>query len=245
MGIKVCDVEDFLRDIPQDSADLVLADPPYGIDKDKSFGFNTTVDEWWEWCGVWISRSVKCLKLNGNMLIYASERNAWRLLSLASDMGLHQRRQIIWHYENAVGGHPNSLRREYETILWLSRAPKSFYKTIRVPYKSTERIKTPVYKNGRAWTPNPDGRLAGDVWNFPILAGKRFADERTEHPTQKPMSLTKRLVEHFSPPGGVVLIPFAGSGTECVAAEGLGRKWYASELRQDYVDIANRRLGGA
>ena len=97
-------------------------------------------------------------------------------------------------------------------------------------------------KNGKVWTPNPEGKHAGDVWNIPVLAGKRFASERVEHPTQKPMRICDRIVNHFSNPGDTILIPCAGSGSECVSALKNGRSFYAFEINKDYVTIANGRL---
>ena len=97
-------------------------------------------------------------------------------------------------------------------------------------------------KNGKVWTPNPEGRMAGDIWEFPTLAGKRFASEKVDHPTQKPLSITKRIINHFSNVNDLVLIPFAGSGTECVICKQLKRNFLAFELNQKYIEIANERL---
>jgi len=80
------------------------------------------------------------------------------------------------------------------------------------------------------------------VWRFPTLAGRRFAAERTEHPTQKPLALARRLVEHFSNPGERVVVPFVGSGSECVAALECGRSFVGSEINPAYVEIARERL---
>ena len=95
------------------------------------------------------------------------------------------------------------------------------------------------------WTPHPEGRQAGDVWTFPTLAGRRFANERTEHPTQKPLSLSRRLVEHFSNEGEMVVVPFVGSGSECVAAIECGRRFVGAEINAAYVDIARARISEA
>jgi site-specific DNA-methyltransferase (adenine-specific)/adenine-specific DNA-methyltransferase len=84
--------------------------------------------------------------------------------------------------------------------------------------------------------------MAGDVWRFPVLAGRRFRDEKVNHPTQKPLSISKRIVNHFSNPGELVLVPFAGSGSECLAARMCGRVFLGFELNPDYVEIANRRI---
>jgi site-specific DNA-methyltransferase (adenine-specific)/adenine-specific DNA-methyltransferase len=80
------------------------------------------------------------------------------------------------------------------------------------------------------------------VWRFPTLAGRRFAAERTEHPTQKPESLSRRLVEYFSNPGDLVVIPFVGSGTECVAALESARRFVGVDINPAYVRIAASRI---
>ena len=84
--------------------------------------------------------------------------------------------------------------------------------------------------------------MAGDIWNFPVLAGRRFRDEKVDHPTQKPLSISRRLVKHFSNPGDTVLVPFVGSGSECVAAKLEGRGHIGFELNPDYIRIAQGRL---
>ncbi|MBA7686933.1 Modification methylase MboII [subsurface metagenome] len=130
----------------------------------------------------------------------------------------------------------------YEPILWFSKGSGYTYHIIREPYKSTERLKHKITKNGKTWTPHPEGRMAGDIWHFPTLAGRRFRDEKVAHPTQKPLSISSRLVEHFSNPGDLVIIPFAGSGSECLAAAMAGRHYLGFELNSEYVTIANSRI---
>ena len=85
-------------------------------------------------------------------------------------------------------------------LLWFSKTKDYIYHEIREPYKSQERLKHKITKNGKVWTPHPEGRMAGDVWMFPVLAGRRFRDEKVDHPTQKPLSISRRLIKHFSNP---------------------------------------------
>ena len=152
------------------------------------------------------------------------------------------RRQIIWHYENGFAGYTKTLAAHYEPLLWFSKGDGYTYHAIREPYKSTERLKHRIIKNGKEWKPHPEGRLAGDVWKFPTLAGRRFRDEKVDHPTQKPMSISTRIVKHFSNKGEVVLVPFAGSGSECLAAAMCGRHFVGFELNPDYIAVTERRL---
>ena len=84
-----------------------------------------------------------------------------------------------------------------------------------------------------------------DVWEFALCQGsERIKNKsgRAAHPTQKPLELTRRLIEMSTKKGDKVLDPFIGSGTTAVAANELKRKWYGIESNPDYVKIAKTRL---
>ena len=239
------DALDLLKSLPDASVDLILADPPYALEKDKEFGegaYFRTRDEWLHWCKLWLNESKRVLAPRGNLFVYAIHHNACFLQCHLYDIGLEYRRQIIWHYENGWSKYRNGPACHYEPILWFAKGRDSTFHTIREPYKSVERLRHPITKNGKVWQPNPAGKQTGDVWGFPTLAGRRFADERTEHPTQKPLALSRRLVEHFSNPGDLVIVPFAGSGSECIAAIQAGRRFIGTEINPRYVEIARSRL---
>lgn len=239
------DTLDLLTSLPDECADLVVADPPYSIDKDKEFGkgaYFETRAEWLAWCKLWLREAKRILKPTGNVFIYAIHHNACFLQCYLYELELEYRRQIIWHYENGFSRHRNAPACHYEPLIWFSKSRDSTFHVIREPYKSQERLRHTITKKGKVWTPHPDGRQAGDVWRFPTLAGRRFAAERTKHPTQKPLALSRRLIEHFSNVGDLVVVPFAGSGSECVAAIEAGRRFVGSEINPDYVKIAEDRL---
>jgi DNA modification methylase len=158
------------------------------------------------------------------------------------EQGFSYRRQIIWRYENGFAGYTKTLAAHYEPVLWFSNGERYTYHEIREPYKSAERLKHPITKNGKVWTPNPAGRLAGDIWSFPVLAGRRFRDEKVDHPTQKPLSITNRIVQHFSNEGDLIVVPFVGSGTECVSAFANNRNYWGTDINKDYVDLAEKRI---
>lgn len=229
--------------IPDESAALVVADPPYNLNKD--FGQWKERDQrehWLPWSREWIKEAVRILKPDGSIFVYGIHHHLCWIQCHLYEIGLRYRRQIIWYYENGFAGYTKSLSAHYEPILWFSKGDKYTYHPIREPYKSTDRLKHKITKNGKTWVPNPDGRLAGDVWKFPTLAGRRFKDEKVDHPTQKPLSISRRIIEHFSDPGDIVLIPFVGSGSECLAAAMLGRRFVGFELNKSYVEIAEGRI---
>ncbi len=242
------DALEFLSTLPDSSADLIIADPPYSLEKDKEFGegaFFNSREEWLVWCKRWLGEAKRILKPTGNLFVYSIHHNACFLQCYMYEIGLEYRRQLIWHYENGWSKYSNGPACHYEPILWFAKRADSTFHVIREPYKSQERLKHVITKNGKVWKPHPDGRQAGDVWRVPTLAGRRFAKERTAHPTQKPLALSRRLVEHFSNAGDLVVVPFVGSGSECVAALEEGRHFVGAEINAAYVNIARARLADA
>lgn len=238
------DCVEFTRRLPNESVDLVIADPPYNIG--KNFGNNhdswPTPGHWVAWCSEWLRECYRILKPTGSIFVYSIHNYHCYIQCHLYELGFSYRRMIIWHYENGWAGFNKTLSAHYEPLLWFSKSKEYTYRIIREPYKSSERLKHTITKNGKVWKPNPEGRMAGDVWRFPTLAGRRFREEKVDHPTQKPMALTNRIVEHFSNPGDLIFIPFAGSGSECVSAKLNKRNFIATEINPDYVELAKKRL---
>ncbi len=228
--------------LPDDCCQLIIADPPYNLNKDFGEWKETEKKgEWLEWSKKWIDECKRILAPGGNLFIYGIHHHLCWIQCYLYEIGLNYRRQIIWNYENGFSGY-KTLSAHYEPLLWFSKGKQLTYNPIREPYKSTERLKNKITKNGKIWTPNPEGRLAGDVWAFPVLSGKRFANEKVDHPTQKPLSISNRIVRHFSNEGDLIVIPFAGSGSECVAAIQSNREFIGFELNSVYIEIANKRI---
>lgn len=240
------DTIEFMRSLPPECANLIIADPPYNIGKD--FGIGTLTgdqDSWLDWSKTWLSEAKRLLHPDGNIFIYAIHHNVCYLQCLLYELEFVYRRQIIWFYENGWSKYKNGPACHYEPLLWFAKSSSSTFHTIREPYKSQSRLKHKIIKNGKVWKPHPDGRQAGDVWSVPTLAGRRFANERVSHPTQKPLSLCRRLIKHFSNPEDLVLVPFVGSGSECVAAIQENRAYLGAEINKEYVDLAYQRINSA
>lgn len=81
--------------------------------------------------------------------------------------------------------------------------------------------------------------LHGGVINADSFLGN---NEKRYHPTQKPLTLMKRLIQDFSQEEDIIFDPFAGSGSTLVAAKQLGRRFIGIELDSQYIKIANNRL---
>lgn len=247
-----------LPTLQSDSAQIIIADPPYNIGKD--FGNNSdkqSIGEYLEWCDQWIKECLRILKPNGTMFIYGfSETLALILSRVPYEIN---RRWILWHYTNKNIPSLNFWQRSHESIIVLWKSDKVFNRDlVREPY-------TDAFLNGAAgkerkatigrfskgdkktsYIAHANGALPRDVIKIPALAGGAGLVERVNHPTQKPLALcTKLLLSCKQPDGnGYVLVPFAGSGSECLAAKNIGLPFVGIEINEEYVNLINERLAG-
>lgn len=241
--------------------DLVLTDPPYNINKD--FGNDSDclpIDEFVRLTRQRIERIKKILTPDGSIIWFGIHSYICYVQVAMYEAGFFYRRMNIWKYENGFSRSKKEPATHYEPFLWFSMNDKKWVYNVdevRVPYKSEKRLENKItYKdshgNKKTWTPNPNGSMRGDVWEYPTLAGKRFKSERTEHPTQKPESLITEIIKAFCPMKdgkyiGSILDPFHGSGTLGVCCEKLNSeghmiKWTGIELEPHWCDIANVRI---
>ena len=245
-----------LPTLQENSAQIIVADPPYNIGKD--FGNNSDkqpMQEYLNWTEQWIKECLRILKSNGTMFIYGFSENLALILSrIPPEIN---RRWIIWHYTNKTIPSYNFWQRSHESILILWKNDKVFHRDeIREAYTddflngSAGKKRTQTkgrFSSGDKTTTylaHPNGALPRDVIKIPALAGGAGMNERVNHPTQKPISLCERLLNSCKQPSteGYVLIPFAGSGSECVAAKNLNLPFIGIELNEDYVSIIHERL---
>lgn len=242
--------------------DLILTDPPYNLNKD--FGNDSDKLSLEEFLSISKKRLSLCKDLlndNGSIIWFGIHHYIGFIQTIMYELGLYYRRLNIWHYENGFSRNTNAPMTQYEPFLWFSKDSKKWtynVDDVRVPYKSSDRLKNPVYyKNSKGervmWQPNPLGAMRGDVWSFPTLAGKLFKKEKTSHPTQKPESLITELIKAFCPKNseglyeGVILDPFHGSGTLGVCCERLNKQghkiqWIGIELEKKWCDVAAERI---
>lgn len=241
--------------------DLVLTDPPYNINKD--FGNKSdclSIDDFIKITKTRVQKLKKLLTPTGSIIWFGIHDYICYVQVAMYEAGLYYRRMNIWHYENGFSRSKKAPATHYEPFLWFSNDPDKWtynVDEVRVPYKSTKRLKSPVtYKAAdgtkKVWKPNPKGSMRGDVWDFPTLAGKRFAKEKTEHPTQKPEKLITEIIKAFCPMEdniyrGSILDPFHGSGTlgvccEKLNSEGHQIKWTGIEIEEKWCNIAEGRL---
>ena len=177
-----------LRKLPDESCDIVVADPPYNIGKD--FGNNIDkreIGEYVAWCKIWINESIRALKPNGTMFIYGFSE----ILAFLSIEIPIQKRWLIWHYTNKNVASLNFWQRSHEAIICAWKNKPIFNRDeVREPY-------TEGFLNGAAgkvrkgtlgrfsgkgmetvYNAHKGGALPRDVIKIPALAGGAGMVER-------------------------------------------------------------------
>ncbi len=242
--IYIGDCLELFPQVADESVDLIVIDPPYNLG--KNFGNNSdkwdSVQAWLDWSKKWLIQSKRVLKPSGSIFVYGIHKYICYIQCYLYELELHYGRQFIWHYENGWSMYTKAPAATYEPVLWFTKTKTYTYNEIREPYKSQDRLKYKITKNGKVWTPNPLGKRSGDIWNVPTLAGRRFANEKAKHPTQKPLLLCDKITKQFSNENDLILVPFAGSGSECLSAMSNNRSFIGFELNSDYAAIAEDRI---
>ena len=232
------------------SVDLVLADPPYAMGKAEWDRF-ASLEAYLEWTRRWVSAARRALAPEGSLYVMGwSEVLADVKVAVAGEWA--SCRWLVWSYRNKANL-KDDWGRSHESILHLRAGKRFTFHTdaVRIPYNAhttrypeRTQAETSQYGGGKAredrWRPHPLGARPRDVLEVPVLANGTA--EKTAHPTQKPVQLLKKLLLASSDPGGLVVDPFAGSGTSAVVAEATGRRWAAIEADPQYVKLAAARI---
>ncbi len=260
MSIYLNDCIVGMKSLKSASIDVIIADPPYNISKDfQNDSDKKSLPDYLNFCGKWIKECERLLKPTGTMYIYGFSETLARILPMIS----LKTRWLVWHYTNKTVPSLNFWQRSHESILCCYSKNSIFNRDdVREEYtetfkKSNGKIRKATkgrFSNGNIETKyvvNPEGALPRDVIKIPALAGGAGKKERTlssgekiDHPTQKPLLLSERLLKasrNLNEPT-MALFPFAGSGSECVAAAKLGIDFIAYEINSRYIEICEKRL---
>jgi modification methylase len=237
------DCIEVLGALPEQSVDLIFADPPYNLQLQRELWRpNMTrvdaVQEAWdhfdnfqaydEFTARWLLACRRVLKATGTLWVIGAYHNIFRIGRIMQDLGFWILNDIIWVKTNPM---PNfrgvRFTNAHETLIWASRAKGSRYKFNHHAMKSL----------------NDDLQMRSD-WVLPICTGaeRMKMGGRKAHPTQKPEALLYRILLASSDPGDIVLDPFFGSGTTGVVARRLHRRWIGIEQDSEYIKIAQQRI---
>ena len=237
--------EDFLSgvDCVQDgSVDLVIADPPYCLGKDYGNASDMMQpDEFLEWTQAWVDVVIPKLKESGSLYIFTTWRFSPEIFSFLKTR-MTMANEIIWDRKvPSMGGTTRRFSSVHDTIGFFVKSKKYFFDidAVRIPYDAeTKKARTRSIFVGKKWL--EVGYNPKDVWSVSRL--HRLHREREDHPTQKPLEIIERMVKSSCPEGGVVLDPFAGSGTTVEACYKNGRQCIAFEISPYYCQLMRQRI---
>lgn len=241
--IIYADALEALKTIPDNSIDLIFADPPYNIGKN----FNGKIEKWdteesyLEWCYEWLDLCVQKLKPNGSFYVMtATQFMPYFDIHLRKKLTILSR--LVWSYDSSGVQAKKYFGSMYEPILFCVKDKKKYtFNTndILVEAKTGAKRKLIDYRKAVPTVYNSE-KVPGNVWEFSRVRYRM--DEYENHPTQKPISLLERIIKASSNEGDLVLDPFSGTFTTCFVAKELNRNSIGIELQDEYVKIGLRRL---
>ena len=231
-----------IRQLADESVDLVIADPPYGLGKDYGNDSDRkSPAKFLNWMEEWLGLVIPKIKPCGSLYIFTTWRYSPEIFSFLKQHML-MINEIIWDRRvPSMGGSTRHFSSVHDTIGFFARSKKYYFDldAVRIPYDpKTKKARSRSIFVGKKWLEK--GYNPKDVWSVSRL--HRIHAEREDHPTQKPLEVIERMVKASCPEGGTVLDPFAGSGTTPAACLLNNRHYIAFEINPDYYRIIQERL---
>lgn len=231
-----------MRNVCDESIDMIFADPPYFLSNDgitcsagKMISVNKgkwdkidTIQEKHKFNRKWIKECKRILKPNGSIWISGTLHNIYSIGMALEQEGFKIINNITWQKTNPP---PNLACRCFthstETVLWAKKGSKKAKHIFNY-----ELMKT---RNG--------GKQMKDVWTGTLTPLREKREGK--HPTQKPLYLLERIIEASTNVGDTILDPFCGSSTTGVAAKMLGRKYVGIDNSEEYIELSIKRLSSS
>ncbi|UZD90906.1 site-specific DNA-methyltransferase [Cognatishimia activa] len=238
------DCIEVMNSLPENSVDLIFADPPYNLQlkgdlhRPDNSKVDAVDDEWDQFSSFaaydkftkeWLAAARRLLKPTGAIWVIGSYHNVFRMGAELQNQGFWILNDVVWRKSNPM---PNFRGKRFtnahETMIWASKSEGSKY---TFNYEALKAL-------------NEGVQMRSD-WVLPICTGhERLKNENGEkaHPTQKPESLLHRVLIGSTNEGDVVLDPFFGTGTTGAVAKMLGRNFIGIEREEEYRKVAGARI---
>ena len=205
--------------------------------------------------GVRLLEMKRVLKETGSIYLHC-DPTASHYLKMLMDAVFSKdnfRNEIVWHYH--MGSSPKKdFRKKHDIIFRYSKSDNYHGVSITVPRRMDAKRFNKVDEEGRRYHVNgvgkrfyaDVGRTPDDVWTYcddkKLTQLNSMAKERVGYPTQKPLVLLERIINASSNQGDIILDPFCGCATTCVAAEKLSRQWIGIDLSSKAIELVRMRL---
>ena len=249
---------DFLTEIPNNTATLIITSPPYNIGKE--YETKTGVESYLNQQEPVIGELVRILRDEGSLCWqvgnFVQDSEVFPLDIFYYDIfkrkGLKLRNRIVWHFGHGLHASRRFSGR-YETILWFTKSDEYKFNldSVRIPakYPGKRHFKGP---NKGKPSGNPLGKNPSDIWEFvkqewdkglwDIPNVKANHPEKTIHPCQFPVELVERCVLALSSEDDWVLDPYCGVGSALVAGLRHNRRVIGCDKEPKYIEIARERI---
>lgn len=231
--------------LPTGFVDLLIADPPYNLDKDfNGRKFRKTSDNLYiEYTESWIKKVIPLLKPNATIYVCCDWQSSFAVGTVLKKYFTIQNR-ITWQREKGRGALSN-WKNGMEDI-WFATKSKSYTFNVE-DVKIRRKVIAPYKVDGKPkdWEETANGNFRNtypsNFWDD-ISIPYWSMPENTAHPTQKPEKLLAKLILASSNPGDIVFDPFIGSGSTSVASKKLRRHYLGIEINEQYCVWTEKRL---
>ncbi len=234
---------EILNTLPENSVDLVFADPPYNLQLQNDLyrpnlsKVDAVNDKWDKFANFeeydnftrdWLLACRRVLKETGTIWVIGTYHNIYRVGAIMQDLGFWILNDVIFIKNNPM---PNfrgvRFTNAHETLIWAQKEKGAKY----------------TFNHHAMKALNDDLQMRSD-WHLALATGKERikSNGAKAHPTQKPEALLYRVIMSTSNPGAVILDPFFGSGTTGAVAKKLGRNWIGIERDKKYIRVAQKRI---
>ncbi|MBD3282077.1 MAG: site-specific DNA-methyltransferase [Candidatus Portnoybacteria bacterium] len=243
------DCLDVMKEIPDNSIDLVITSPPYDNLRDYkgySFDFEGIANELYRI----IKQGGVIVWVVGDATINGSETGtSFKQALYFKEIGFNLHDTMIWERATIPqSGHRYEPMFEYMFIISKGK-PKTFNPImVKKLFTETRKVKK-SHRNkkgefGLLKVPKTKMKIDGNIWKISQGGGISTKDKIAhEHPAIFPDKLAERHIKSWSNEGDLILDPMCGSGTTCKMAKLLKRNYIGIEISKDYCEIARKRLG--
>ena len=239
-----------MRAMPDGSAGVVLADPPYGI---GNFSWDGP-EGYMAFAEAWLTEAARVLRPGGALLFFGSPCALWTSrmnIFLDGVAGMEHQQTLTWIYSQGGDARLETMKAyavRSETLEWWTKAPGMVtFNPLHAAERYTEEDKKVALAKGtgRVNEASLDKGRPPRTWcDIPRVNSRSKERQYGKHPSMKPVLLAERLIGVHSNLSDRVVVPFAGSGTELLAGSKLGRETIGFETEAEYIELMRRRFAG-
>ncbi len=216
---------ELMKEIPDETIDLIITDPPFAIDfKAKRNNYNRTPErvlegyneipkeKYYDFSFDWMTQAFRILKPTGSMFVFSGWTNLKDILNAIDNVGFITINHIIWKYQFGVFTQKKFVTSHYHILF--------------------------VVKDEGKYKFNKIEHYPEDVW----IINREYWTGKIKTPTKLPTALVRKIILYASDEGDLVFDPFLGSGQVVVVAKALSRHFLGFEIVPEYYEFARERL---